>query len=454
MGGDGWVRLRLGDVCTKIGSGATPRGGSSVYLDHGEVALIRSQNIYNDGFQRSGLAFISTQQADQLSNVEVHPDDVLLNITGDSVARCCLVDASILPARVNQHVAIIRPAPDRLHPRYLRYFMVSPRMQSLMLSWAATGGTRKALTKKMIESFEISAPKDTREQLAIARILGTLDDKIELNRRTNETLEAMAQALFKSWFVDFDPVVVNALKASNPIPDKFAERAAHYRKNPDRLGLPDHILRLFPDRFVNSELGPIPEGWSTATVGEEFRVTMGQSPPSATYNEQGNGLPFFQGRRDFRFRYPVYRVYCTAPTRTANAGDTLVSVRAPVGDINMALETCCIGRGVAAVRHKSGSRSYTYYAMRAISQQLRSYESDGTVFGAITKKQFQNVPHIAPDQESISFFETLTYPADEKIRALEEQARVLARIRDTLLPKLLSGELRVPDVETIMEDVQ
>jgi len=117
------------------------------------------------------------------------------------------------------------------------------------------------------------------EQRAIARILGTLDDKIELNRRMNETLEAMAQALFKSWFVEFDPVVVNAIRAGNPIPEKFAARAAHYRDNPDALGLPEDILRLFPARFVDSELGPIPEGWKVVTLGEVVEHLRDQENP-------------------------------------------------------------------------------------------------------------------------------------------------------------------------------
>jgi len=293
------------------------------------------------------------------------------------------------------------------------------------------------------------------EQRAIAHILGTLDDKIELNRRMNETLEAMAQALFKSWFVDFDPVVVNAIKAGNPIPEKFADRAAHYHDNPDALGLPEDLLRLFPARFVDSELGPIPEGWEATTIGSEFDLTMGQSPPGSTYNEEGKGLPFFQGRRDFGFRYPSSRVYCTAPTRIAHTGNTLVSVRAPVGDINMAYETCCIGRGVAALRHKSGSRSYTYYyAILVLAEQLKIYGAEGTVFGAINKKQFQNLSSISPRPDIISLFEKLAYPIDENILSFEEESRTLAALRDTLLPKLISGELRVPNVEKILEDAQ
>ena len=206
----GWVSMRLGDVCTKIGSGATPRGGKEVYLKDGPCSLIRSQNVHNSRFAYDGLAFITEWQSAELNNVEVLLDDVLLNITGDSVARVCQVPSNVLPGRVNQHVAIIRPDPSKLSARFLRYFLVSPKTQTLLLSWAGSGGTRNALTKGMIESLEIYAPSDVDEQRAIAHILGTLDDKIELNRRMNGTLEAMARALFKSWFVDFDPVHAKA----------------------------------------------------------------------------------------------------------------------------------------------------------------------------------------------------------------------------------------------------
>ncbi len=201
----GWREVTLWNVCTKIGSGATPRGGRDVYLEEGPYTLIRSQNVYNDGFHRDGLAFIGEHHADELRNVEVCEEDVLLNITGDSVARACQVAPDVLPARVNQHVAIIRPDSVNLDAGYLRYLLVSPAMQALLLSWAGSGGTRNALTKGMIESLAIPLPP-LWEQRAIAHILGTLDDKIELNRRMNETLEEMARALFKSWFVDFDPV--------------------------------------------------------------------------------------------------------------------------------------------------------------------------------------------------------------------------------------------------------
>ena len=186
-----WVPIRLGEICRKIGSGATPRGGQEVYLEEGPYALIRSQNVYNDGFRFGGLAFIGKQHANELANAEVLTHDVLLNITGDSVARACQVDPSVLPARVNQHVAIIRPDSERLDPKFLRYFLVFPSIQNTLLSLAGSGGTRNALTKRIIEGFEVAAPESINEQRAIAHILGTLDDKIEVNRRMNATLEAM-----------------------------------------------------------------------------------------------------------------------------------------------------------------------------------------------------------------------------------------------------------------------
>ena len=172
VGTDAWISMRLGEVCTKIGSGATPRGGKDVYLQDGPYALIRSQNIHNHGFRHEGLAFIAEEHANMLRNVEVLAEDVLLNITGDSVARVCQVAPDVLPARVNQHVAIIRPDVVKLDPTYLRYFLVCPEIQAVLLSWAGSGGTRNALTKEMIESFEVPTPP-LPEQRAIAHILGT-----------------------------------------------------------------------------------------------------------------------------------------------------------------------------------------------------------------------------------------------------------------------------------------
>ena len=182
--------LALGKHALKIGSGATPRGGKSAYLEEGPYALVRSQNVYNHGFQSEGLAYITEDQANKLANVELRENDVLINITGDSVARVCLLDPSVLPARVNQHVAILRPDPSVIDPLYLRYFLVKPSSQSLLLALASAGATRNALTKSMLESLEVPDLGIDLQRL-IGRFLKSLDDKIASNRRMNEALEAL-----------------------------------------------------------------------------------------------------------------------------------------------------------------------------------------------------------------------------------------------------------------------
>ncbi len=269
------------------------------------------------------------------------------------------------------------------------------------------------------------------EQRAIAHVLGALDDKIELNRRMNETLEGMARALFKSWFVDFDPV-----------------RAKMEGRDP---GLPQDVADLFPDRMVDSEMGRIPEGWEVGPLKAFTHLTMGQSPPGSTYNDRDVGLPFFQGRSEFGFRYPRKKRSCSAPTRVADPGDTLVSVRAPVGDINLAWERCCIGRGVAALRHKSNSSSFTYYSAWALESELKQYEHTGTVFGAINKRQFEALKVIEPNSCVVDAFDASSAILDARIRMNVAESRTLAALRDTLLPKLVSGELRVPDAEAFLE---
>ncbi len=196
---------------------------------------------------------------------------------------------------------------DAIDWRFLKYVLLAERSAFLRF---ASGTTHQTIYFPEVKAFNVCLPP-LPEQRAIAHILGTLDDKIELNRRMNETLEAMARALFKSWFVDFDPV-----------------RAKAEGRDP---GLPQPLADLFPDSFEDSELGEIPRGWRVGCVDDEFDLTMGQSPPGDTYNEAGDGLPFYQGRTDFGFRFPTRRVYCLDSSSKCN---TLLKVR------------CCDGNDV------------------------------------------------------------------------------------------------------------
>ena len=185
-----WNKVKLINVCEKIGSGATPRGGDASYISQG-ISLVRSQNVLDFVFSKNGLAHITQEQANELANVELKERDVLVNITGDSVARVCQIPNQFLPARVNQHVAILRADKSKLNPEYLMYCLLQPSNKESLLTYASGGATRKALTKGMLEGFEFQIP-DLPTQTRIASILSAFDDKIELNRQMNHTLEQMA----------------------------------------------------------------------------------------------------------------------------------------------------------------------------------------------------------------------------------------------------------------------
>lgn len=311
--------------------------------------------------------------------------------------------------------------------RYCYYLL-----RSLDLAHFNAGSGVPTLNRNHIHPYPVTVPSAQHEQRAIARVLGALDDKIELTREINKTLEAMAQAIFKSWFVDFDPVTA---KAAGQKP----------------FGLDADTAALFPDRFVDSELGPIPEGWEVVPLREDFELTMGQSPPGRTYNQEGDGIPFYQGRTDFGFRFPTRRVYCTAPTRFAESGDTLVSVRAPVGDVNLAWERCAIGRGLSALRHASRSSTYTFQQMRNLEADFAVFEGEGTLFGSISKKKFEAIQVLRPSADAVTAFDTLATPLDERLRLAWDESHTLACLRDSLLPKLLSGEIRVGQAEAEVE---
>ena len=343
------------------------------------------------------------------------------SLVAEGAGKCCVVLDADEPTTFESSIIRARPDLTVADPLYLYYFFCSPSglhsLDTIRRQVAVAG-----ITGRDLSGLEIPVPP-LAEQDAIAQILGALDDKIDLNRRMNATLDATARALFRFWFVDFDPV-----------------RAKMEGRD---TGLPKEIADLFPDRLVESEMGAIPTGWKVGQVEDGFEIVMGQSPPGHTYNDTGDGLPFFQGRADFGFRYPKNRKFCTAPNRIAQPWDTIVSVRAPVGDINMAWERCCIGRGVAALRSRSGAVSYGYCAAQALQTHMREYEHTGTVFGAINRKQLARLPLLQPAPDVVRGFDEIVHPLDQMVRLRTAEVATLTALRDTLLPKLVSGELRL-----------
>ena len=419
-----WAEMNLGGVCTKIGSGATPRGGKAVYLRNGPFALIRSQNVFNDGFRDQGLAYVGEVHAAQLKNVQVAEGDVLVNVTGDSVARVCQVPLDVLPARVNQHVAIVRPDPSLLSSRFLRYALVSPPMQARLLSWAQSGGTRNALTKGMLESLTVLAPRDTGMQRAIADILGTLDDKIELNRRMNETLEAMARALFKSWFVDFDPV--------------RAKMEAH------DTGLPPSTAALFPDQLASDG---IPFGWQMSTVGEHV------------LNFDSRRIPVSSARRaDMQGRFPYHGAAGVLDRVNDYLFDGIFLLLGEDGSVVRE-------SGLAVTQYVSGqfwvnNHAHVLQGKGAVSTEQAylhfSFEPiapfvTGAVQPKLSQRRMNQVPFVYAGEAVCRAFAQAVGGMFARLRRNAMESSTLAALRDLLLPKLLSGEIRVPDVERTIE---
>lgn len=200
---------------------------------------------------------------------------------------------------------------------------------------------------------------------------------------------------------------------------------------------------LYEEIFLNnSDTNATP-----GTLSDIATITMGQSPSGSSYNEEGMGEVFYQGRAEFGFRFPTRRLFTTEPKRIAEAGDVLLSVRAPVGDLNVAYERCCIGRGLGAIHSKNGNSSFVLYMMFALQPQLDVFNGEGTVFGSINRDALNTMPIDIPSTDRIAQFEAIVRPMDELIRTNYEEICRLEALRDSLLPKLMSGEIDVSDID-------
>lgn len=424
MSSKGWKMAKLKDLCSKIGSGATPRGGKEVYLHKGKYSLIRSQNVLDFTFSCDGLAFINKDQANQLDNVAIQERDVLLNITGDSVARSCQVPKEVLPARVNQHVAILRPDETKLLPEFLKYFLLNPSFKSFMLSLASVGGTRNALTKGMIEEFEIYLPP-LPTQHRIAAILSALDDKIELNRRMNQTLEAMAQAIFREWFVRFN------------FPGATGE-------------------------MVETELGEVPKGWRVVRLEEFIEIKHGFAFKGEFFSSEetdnilltpgnfliGGGfnyskLKYYSGEvpTDYILHYGDLIV---TMTDLSKEGDTLgYSAIVPTIQNKRLLHNQRIGK-VILKEQSSGLQYFFYWLMR--QNDYRNFVlsgATGTTVRHTSPSRICEFEFLLPEDLTIQDFYKAFSPLQRQIEENIFQSQTLIQLRDRLLSKLMRGEINV-----------
>ena len=339
------------------------------------------------------------------------------------IARYCPGDSAEETAHGSTEFIVLRGRPGVTDTTFVHYLAKSDRVRNYAIAKMTGSSGRQRVPLGALDHLMVPVPS-LADQCFAAHTLGTLDDLIDLNTSIDRTLDTIARSIFDDWFVDFGPTRAKV------------EGRRRY--------LPPDSSSLFPGSLVESTVGPIPAGWSAARFGESFELTMGQSPPGSTYNTATQGLPFLQGRADFGSRYAAPRRFCSAPARVATPEDTLVSVRAPIGAVNIARDHCCIGRGVAAVRHRSGSAAYTYQSLCRLRPVLESFESTGTVFGAVTKTQFESLLVVEPPAEVVEAFDRLVGPLHERIRRSVEASEKLGELRDRLGERLVSGQLR-PD---------
>jgi len=385
-----WKECKIGEILTEKGYIRGPFGSSlkrGEMKDSGIPVYEQKNAIYSS---RDFRFFIDDDKFNELKRFQVRTNDLIISCSG-TVGKISIIKEDDPKGIISQALLIMRPDIKKITLLYLYYFL-SSRQGFELITQASHGSVQINIAeRKVVENIPLLLPP-LPEQRAIASVLSSLDDKIYLLHRQNKTLEAMAETLFRQWFVE-----------------------------------------------------EADEGWDEGKIPNEFDYVMGASPPGESYNENGDGVPMYQGNADFEFRFPKRRVFTIDPKRFAEQFDTLISVRAPVGAQNMADERCCIGRGVAAFRYKrnNGYYTYTYFKMKSLMKEIEQFNHTGTVFGSISKADFENLGIIIPSIELVDAFQKDIKPFDDKIIANCIQIRTLEKMRDTLLPKLMSGEVRV-----------
>lgn len=295
-------------------------------------------------------------------------------------------------------------------PRYVYYLL-----HTLPLAHLDAGASNPTLNRNHAHLLRVHVP-DVGTQRKIAVALASFDDLIENNQRRIELLDEMARLIYREWFVHF------------------------------RFPGHEHV------ELVDSGLGPIPAEWGRETLADAAHLVMGQSPKSEFYNDDGIGLPFHQGVTNFGVRYPEHKKWCTEESRIAEEGDILVSVRAPVGRINVAPDRLVIGRGLAALRSRRGTQVHLFESLREVFAEEDSM-GGGTIFKAVTKTDLERISLVRPPAALVESFEAAVGPMFELVGKLTFQVRVLSKARNLVLPRLIAGELDVSDLDLDLEPV-
>ena len=393
-----WKKVKLGDCCLKIGSGSTPKGGSTVYVESG-TSFIRSQNVYNLSFDYNGLTHITEDAANKLNGVTIFNDDILLNITGDSVARTCIVPNDVLPARVNQHVAIVRADCKMINSRFLNYYLASPGMQAHMLSLAVgKGASRNAMTKQMIENFEVPCPSLSTQQ-RIATTLSRYDSLIENYQKQIKLLEEAAQRLYKEWFVDLH----------------------------------------FPGHENTKIVDGVPEGWEKKAIGDIVVYYDKQRKPLSSMQRMNMEkiYPYYGAAAlmDYVDNYLFDGIYLLL----GEDGTVITPDKFPV--LQYVWGKFWVNNHAHVLRGKEGISTEFLYSM--FKEMPIADIVTGAAQPKISQGRLSEKKILIPSLKLIQKWSSIAKHFFDRLRVLSEQVRLLTEARDRLLPKLMSGEIEI-----------
>ena len=443
--GSEWAKVKVDNI-TSANKGAIAIGPfgsrmkSDCYVAEG-IPVIRGLNISSAKLFVGDFVYISAEKASTLGNANVYPGDIVFPHRGaigkvavvpnDDIGHYVL-SSSLMKLTVNTDLAI---------PEFVVYFFRSSAGNHEILQYASTVGTPgigQPLTS--LRSMELPLPPLS-EQKTIAHVLGALDDRIELNHQMNETLESMAQALFKSWFIDFDPVIDNALASGKEIPEAISERAQVRAALGDkRKPLPEEIRTLFPDEFTYSdELGWVPKGWEIGCL--EDMVTL----------QRGFDLPKIKRTMG---RFPL--IAASGHDGTHNEakvdGPGVVTGRSGrLGAVTFVQENFWpLNTTLWVKKYKNSTPYHAYQLLNTL--ELERYNS-GSAVPTLNRNHVHGMRLIVPSMSTIKEFSCYSGEMFEKIHKNIEQYKSLSKLRDTLLPKLLSGEIRIPDTEKMVEEL-
>ena len=397
---------RLGDVSDML-VGFAFKSAGFLDADADGVRILRGDNV-QQGYIRWGdkTKKWPVAQCDGLERYQLAEDDVILAmdrpIVGDGL-KMAWIRPEDLPALLVQRVCRLRGKPDMALTKFIRYVLAAPDFSG-HIHRITTGANIPHISGKDIAAYEFELP-DLEDQVRIVECLSAYDDLIATNQRRIALLEDAARRLYREWFV--------------------------------HLRFPGHESVPVKDG--------VPEGWAKLPLGDVAEITMGQSPESKYYNTDGDGLPFHQGVSDFGHRFVKHETYTKQATRIAEAGDILCSVRAPVGRLNFTRDKIAIGRGLSAMRSRTGHQSLLFYQLDALFVE-EDMIGGGAIFASVGKKELFGQLILQPSTSIATTFNRLVSDLDLQIENLDSQNQELAKARDLLLPKLMSGQLDVSGI--------